>query len=318
MYMVTLINMWVGGFVCGLANFNLDDYCKKMEEYKANEMHIVPPVAIALVNSPNLAKYDLSSVRAINVAAAPLKESLQSALREKFPGVPITQMYGSTEGTGAITAQNFDTEETNGSVGKLLSGIDGRVVDPATKKDVQTGEEGELWVRGPNIMMGYHNNQAATRDAFEDNWLRTGDLVKADEKGNIWVVDRLKEMIKYKGFQVAPSELEDLLMAHPLVADAGVTSIYSDAEATELPIAYVALMPQKAAARLDEIRQALDDIRSWADGKVAGYKKLRGGVYHLQTLPRNPSGKILRKDLPCNKKDGRSAFAVDSRIPSRL
>jgi 4-coumarate--CoA ligase len=318
MYMVTLINMWVGGFVCGLASFDLDTYCKKMEEYKANEMHIVPPIALAFVNSPNIEKYDLSSIRAINIAAAPLKQSLQSALREKFPGVPITQMYGSTEGTGGVTAQRIDTEETNGSVGKLLSGIDGRVVDPVTKKDVPTGEEGELWVRGPNMMMGYYGNEAATKDAFEGEWQRTGDLVKVDKNGDIWVVDRLKEMIKYKGSQVPPSELEDLLMAHPLVTDAGVTSIYSDAQATELPIAYVALTPEKAALGADEIRHALEDIRSWADGKVSGYKKLRGGVHHLQTLPRNPSGKILRKDLPCNKKNNKSAVAMNSGISSRL
>jgi 4-coumarate--CoA ligase len=314
--MVTLINMWVGGLVCGLANFDLDTYCRSMEEHKANEMHIVPPVAVALVKSPNLGKYDLSTIRAINIAAAPLKKSLQSALREKFPGVPITQMYGSTEGTGGITAQLFDTEEANGSVGKLMSGIDGRVVDPVTKKDVPPGEEGELWVRGPNMMVNYHSNEAATKEAFEGDWLRTGDLVRVDQRGDIWVTDRLKEMIKYKGFQVPPSELEDILMLHPLVTDAAVTSIYSDSQATELPIAYVALKNEKAAATPAEVHQVLAGIQSWVDGKVAGYKKLRGGIHHLQTLPRNPSGKILRKDLPCNIDKGGSAF--NGLLPSRL
>jgi 4-coumarate--CoA ligase len=308
MCMVTLLNMWVGGFIYGLESFDLDLYCKKIEEHKANEMHIVPPVAIQLVNSPNLGNYDLSSIRAINVAAAPLKKSLQSALRRKFPGVHVTQLYGSTEGTGVITAQRFDTDDTNGCVGKLLSGIDGRVVDPITKQDVPCGEEGELWVRGPNMMMGYHSNEAATKESFEGAWQRTGDLVKVDQKGNVWVVDRLKEMIKYKGFQVPPSELEDLLMMHPLITDAAVTSVYSDEQATELPIAYVTLTTEQATAPADEIRLALDSIRSWADRRVAGFKKLRGGVYHLQTLPRNPSGKILRKDLPCNKKEDRYAL----------
>lgn len=305
--MVTLVNMWVGGFVCGMASFDVDKYCQKIEEHKANEMHLVPPVAIALVNSPSVAKYDLSSIRSINIAAAPLKRSLQMALAKKFPRVPITQMYGSTEGTGGITAQRYDTEDSKGSVGKLLSGIEGRVVDPITKQDVPSGEEGEFWVRGPTMMMGYYDNDAATKETYEGEWQRTGDLVKLDKKGNIWVVDRLKEMIKYKGFQVPPSELEALLMTHPHVTDAAVTSIYSDTEATELPIAYVALTPEKAA-ELDRIRFTLDEIRAWADGKVTGYKKLRGGVHHLQTLPKNPSGKILRKDLPCNKKHVRSAF----------
>jgi 4-coumarate--CoA ligase len=314
--MVTLINMWVGGFVCGLASFDLDTYCKKMEEVKANEMHIVPPVAIALVNSPNMEKYDLSRIRSITIAAAPLKKSLQTAFGKKFPGVPITQLYGSTEGTGLITAQLVDNEETIGSVGKLACGIEGRLVDPVTKQDVSSGEEGELWVRGPIVMMGYHGNEAATKEAFEGDWMRTGDIMRVDAKGNIWVTDRLKEMIKYKGFQVPPSELEDLLIGHPFVTDAAVTSIYSDSQATELPIAYVALTPEKALAAPNELRQTLDGIRSWADGKVAGYKMLRGGVYHLQTLPKNPSGKILRKDLPCNKSKVRAAF--DNHIPSRL
>jgi 4-coumarate--CoA ligase len=316
--MVTLINMWVGGLVCGLENFELENYCKKIEEHKANEMHLVPPVVAMLVNSPVIGKYNLSSIRAINVAAAPLKQSLQSALRERFPGVPITQLYGSTEGTGSITAQRFDTEDTNGSVGKLMSGIEGRVVNPETKEDTPSGEEGELWVRGPNIMLGYYGNEAATKDAFEGDWQRTGDLVKVDRKGNIWVVDRLKEMIKYKGFQVPPSELEDLLMTHPFVTDAAVTSIYSDTQATELPIAYVALTPDNAVIGADKLRQLLDDIRSWVDKRVAGYKKLRGGVHHLQTLPRNPSGKILRKDLPCNMGRVRSALSINTLTSSRL
>jgi len=139
-------------------------------------------------------------------------------------------MYVCTEGTGGVTAQRFDTEETIGGVGELLSGIDGRIVDPVTKQDVQVSKEGELWIRGANIMMGYYDNEAATREAFEGDWQRTGDIVKADKEGNLWVVDRLKKMIKYKGCQVPPSELEDPLMTHPLVADAGVTSIYLDAQ----------------------------------------------------------------------------------------
>lgn len=294
--------------MCGMDQFNVETFCQKIEEHRANEVHLVPPVAIALVNSPAVAKYDLSSIRCINIAAAPLKKSLQAALAKKFPSVPIMQMYGATESTGGISCQRCDTEESSGSVGKLLSGIDGRVVDPVTRQDVPSGEEGELLIRGPTMMMGYCGNEAATKETYDGEWLKTGDLVKIDEKSNIWVVDRLKEMIKYKGFAVAPSELDALLITHPHVTDAAVTSIYSDEEATELPIAYVALTPEKAAASPDTIRQTLDEIHTWADGKVAGYKRLRGGVHHLQTLPKNPSGKILRKDLPCNKKQGRSAF----------
>lgn len=126
-----------------------------------------------------------------------------------------------------------------------------------------------------------------------------------DENGNFWVTDRLKEMIKYKGLQIAPSELEDLLVQHPAVIDAAVCSIYSTSEATEVPLAYVSLGQELAASSSSDIDGVLKEVQGWIDGRVAGYKKLRGGVWHLQQLPKNASGKILRRELPARKKEGR-------------
>jgi len=131
--------------------------------------------------------------------------------------------------------------------------------------------------------------------------------MKMDENGNFWVTDRLKEMIKYKGFQVAPSELEDLLLQHPNVSDAAVCSIYDNDQATELPLAYVSLAEISARLPPRETQELLNGIKSWIDGQVAGYKKLRGGIYHLQELPKTPSGKILRKNLPAKLKEARES-----------
>ncbi|KIW77411.1 hypothetical protein Z517_09857 [Fonsecaea pedrosoi CBS 271.37] len=305
---VVLSGMWVGSFTCGIPAFDLELYCRKMEQYKATWTHIVPPVAIQLASSNIAAKYDLSHLKIILISAAPTKKDLQMKLKARFGSdTKIVQGYGMSECSPSVLVQSpLDDDENVGTAGKPIAGTELRLVDPVTFKDVAPGEEGELWVRGPQTMMGYYNNEAATRETFVGDWLRTGDILRVDENGNFWVTDRLKELIKYKGFQVPPSELEDLLLKHPMVKDAAVTSIYSDEQATELPIAYVTLPPNTPAAQKPAM---LAEIRAWADGQVAGYKKLRGGVFELENLPKTPSGKILRRELPCKKaqSDGRAA-----------
>lgn len=171
-------------------------------------------------------------------------------------------------------------------------------MSPSTGEDVKQGEEGELWVRGPQVMLGYMGDETATRNTFSGDWLRTGDIMRQDHNGNFWITDRLKEMIKYKGFQVAPSELEDLLLQHPEVVDAAVCAVYDNSQATEVPLAYVSLSPQHIEWKGTKKIAVLEDIRTWVDNQLAGYKKLRGGVHHLQVLPKTTTGKILRKDLP--------------------
>ncbi|KAI1608335.1 amp dependent CoA ligase [Exophiala viscosa] len=291
--------MWLGNFTCGMPNLDLELFCSKMAEYRATWAHLVPPVAVSLVASDVCKRYDLSSIEHILIAAAPTKKGLQMRLKARF-GVhtKILQGYGLTECGPTVMLQHDADEEYIGSVGKVISGTEVRLVDPETDLDVERGQEGELWVRGPQVMMGYLGDEVATNNTFSGDWLKTGDIMRIDENNNFWITDRLKELIKYKGFQVAPSELEDLLLRHPHVVDAAVCSIYDDQNATELPVAYVSLDPDHKDLAESRKRQILDDIRTWADGQVAGYKKLRGGVFQLQNVPKTASGKIMRTQLP--------------------
>ncbi|CEL00754.1 hypothetical protein ASPCAL00350 [Aspergillus calidoustus] len=297
--------MWTGATFLGLPSFDLETFCRKSSELQATDMHLVPPVALLLTTSGIALKYDVPSVERIVIAAAPLKEALQRKLKKRFPRASICQGYGLTECSPGVTHQLDDTTSSCGTVGKLVAGTEARLVDPTTGRDVEPGQEGELWVRGPQVMMGYINDPEATAATFSEGWLRTGDIMRMDEDQNFWVTDRLKEMIKYKGFQIAPSELEDLLLRHPHVTDAAICAIYDDSQATEVPLAYVSLTPDKAGLPQTEVQSVLEEIRKWADGQLAGYKRLRGGAFHLQTLPKTPTGKILRRLLPAKVKEGR-------------
>ncbi|PYH28945.1 amp dependent CoA ligase [Aspergillus neoniger CBS 115656] len=303
-----LAGMWVGAHYCGLAAFDLESFCRKSSELKVTDLHIVPPVALGLAASPIAQKYNLDSLQRIVISAAPLKKSVQQLLKKRFPHTSICQGYGLTECSGGVIHEIDEDEKAFGCVGKLFAGMEARLVDPKTNKDVPLGEEGELWLRGPVVMMGYVNDSEATKRTFSDGgWIKSGDILKLDENQNFWVTDRLKEMIKYKGFQIAPSELEDMLLRHPNVTDAAVCAVYDDAQATEVPLAYVSLSPDTVELPSPEKQKVLDEIRSWMDGQLAGYKKLRGGVFHLQTLPKTPTGKILRRLLPAKLNEAREA-----------
>ncbi|KAJ6095922.1 AMP dependent CoA ligase [Penicillium sp. IBT 16267x] len=306
--LVVLSGMWVGAQYCSLPAFDLETFCRKSSELKVTDLHLVPPVALLLATSPIAQKYDLASLKRIVISAAPLKKSVQLLLKKRLPHVSVCQGYGLTECSGGVIHEIDEDEQAFGCVGKLFAGVEARLVDPKSNKDVPLGEEGELWLRGPLCMMGYINDSEATAKTFSnDGWIKSGDILKIDENQNFWVTDRLKEMIKYKGFQVAPSELEDILLRHPDVIDAAVCAVYDDAQATEVPLAYVSLSPGTAELSGTEKQKILDAIKVWIDGQLAGYKKLRGGVFHLQTLPKTPTGKILRRLLPAKLNERREA-----------
>ncbi|KAK5044471.1 hypothetical protein LTR84_010752 [Exophiala bonariae] len=301
---VAIYGMWIGSFTYGLTSFHLELFCQKLAEHKATFAHLVPPVAALLATSEIPLKHDLSALTTLVVAAAPMKRDLQLKLKAQLGSkIKILQGYGLSECSPTVMYQHESDENYVGTAGKLLSGTQARLVDPNTNKDVAKGEEGELWVRGPQVMQGYVGDEQATRNTFSEDgqWLRTGDILKVDLNGNFWVTDRLKELIKYKGFQVPPSELEDLLLRHPHVIDAAVCSIYDDAQATELPLAYVSLTPQLLTLGRAQRDVLLREIQDWANGQVVGYKRIRGGVFHLQDLPKTPTGKILRKNLPAKQ-----------------
>ncbi|TXT04907.1 hypothetical protein VHUM_03990 [Vanrija humicola] len=252
-----------------------------IERFKITYTLLVPPIIIVLLNSTNVDKYDLSSLTKLTCAAAPLSAELGLAFERKFPNIKMPEGYGMTEASPAITTSSPESH-VRGSVGKLLPVWEARLVNDGV--DAPPGERGELWVRGPCVMKRYHNNPAATTSSITpDGWFKTGDVLTRSEDGWYRVVDRVKELIKYKGFQVPPAELEGLLLEHPKVADSGVVGVHDESQATELP-------PAEHASLVSEVAE-------WVAQRVAGHKKLRGGVVVVDVIPKSPSGKILRKDL---------------------
>ncbi|KAF9911208.1 hypothetical protein EC991_004432 [Linnemannia zychae] len=276
-----------------LQKFNPEDFLKTIQDYKIKTLNLVPPQVLMLVKSPLVANYDLSHVRQINVGAAPCSRELIEALLEKFPAIAFRQAYGMSEASPG-THVGLYNDMVHGSAGKILPNQEVRLVDPDTGKDAARGERGEIWIRGLNVMKGYRNNEKATRETIDsEGWLHTGDVGIVDERGNFFVVDRLKELIKYKGFQVAPAELEAILLTHPQILDAAVIGVENKEQATEVPLAFVVKNKATPEGNALTEQQVVDYVTS----KVAQHKKLRGGVRFIDLIPKSAAGKILRKDL---------------------
>ncbi|GAA5915766.1 hypothetical protein JCM6882_003851 [Rhodosporidiobolus microsporus] len=286
------LHLYNGGKLIILPKFDLVQALEAIQRYKCTTALIVPPVALALAKHPLVDKYDLSSLRFILSGAAPLSAGLQQALAARLKPVKVVQGLGMSETTSVSILPDISNVVKPGSVGKLLSTTVARLVDP-DGRDVKEGESGELWLRGPNNMLGYHRNEQATRETItEDGWLKTGDICERDDEGHYFVVDRSKDLIKYKGFQVAPAEVEGVLLTSPLVADAAVIGIWSDEHATELPRAYI--VPNAEHARSSSLAA---DVAKFIEEQLAPHKRLRGGVVVVEAIPKSPSGKILKKDL---------------------
>ncbi|KAJ3076859.1 hypothetical protein HDU98_011720 [Podochytrium sp. JEL0797] len=269
--------------------FDIELYVQSLALHQVCVSHIVPPIALALARHPAVGKYKYPKLRAFVSAAAPLPAEIAIEVRDRL-GVVVLQGYGLTE-TSPIThyipmdaALKHPT-----SIGPLFPNLQARLVDPETGVDVTPGSPGELWIRGPNVMKGYHNNAKATAESIDkDGFFHTGDIAKVDENGLFYIVDRLKELIKYKGFQVAPAELEAYLMEHPAVADVAVIGRVDEAGG-EIPRAFVVL---KVNVKCTEA-----ELVAFIDAKVAHHKKLRGGVEFVTEIPKAASGKILRRVL---------------------
>ncbi|POG59609.1 hypothetical protein GLOIN_2v1720803 [Rhizophagus irregularis DAOM 181602=DAOM 197198] len=273
-----------------LRKFELEKFCRAIQDYKVNIAPIVPPIVLLLVNNPIARKYDLSSLKLAISAAAPLSKDLCKKFVEIYKA-PIKQAYGLTETTPfAIVAKTDNI--VDGSIGILLPNVECKIISE-NNKELEYDEEGEFCIRGPNVMKGYLNNKEATDACIDsDGWFHTGDLGYADSQGNFFIVDRVKELIKYKGFQVAPAELESVLLTHPSIIDCAVTGIYSDEQATEYPLAYVVLKQNEIQS--DELKK---EIKDFVSQRVAPHKKLRGGIYFTDKIPKTPAGKILRRFL---------------------
>ena len=279
------LSLRAGATVVILPRFETGAFLRAIQEHKVTRVEVVPPMMQALASTPETSDYDLSSLRMITCAAASLRGELARALAART-GCRIKQGYGMTETSGGTHLAPDDGPDRPESVGPPLPGVECRVVEPGTSTDVQPGVPGELLVRGPGVMLGYLADQAATADAIDkDGWLRTGDIVTVDEDGWYYITDRVKELIKYKGHQVGPVELEALLQTHPAVADAAVVGS-PDLVAGEVPKAFVVPRAPVTAAELIE----------WTAAQVAPYKRIRL-VEFTDTIPRSPGGKILRRML---------------------
>lgn len=281
-----LLGLRRGATLVVMPRFEMEPYLDLVERHRATVLHVVPPIVLALAKGAGVNGRDLSSVRKLFSGAAPLSAEVTRQCCARMRCV-LQQGYGLTETSPGTHVSSDDPAAAKpGSVGRPLVNTECRVVDPVTLEDVEPGCDGEIWVRGPQVMLGYLNQPDATRDMITaDGWLRTGDIGHADADGDFFIVDRVKELIKYKGMQIAPAELESVLLSHPAVADAAVVAAKDD-EAGEIPRAFVVLKGDATA----------EALMAFVAGRVASYKKIRR-LEFIDTIPKSPSGKILRRLL---------------------
>jgi acyl-CoA synthetase (AMP-forming)/AMP-acid ligase II len=273
-----------GATIVTMPKFEFEPFLKVLQTWPISSAHVVPPVVVALGKHPLVDSYKFPNLKFLFSGAAPLGPELTEAVEARL-NVKIRQGYGMTEASPA-THYTVAGSERCGTVGLLMPSTEGRIVDPETGKDVPTGQPGEVWVRGPQVMKGYLNNPEATaRTVDADGWLHTGDIGVMDADGYLTVVDRLKELIKVKGFQVAPAELESLLLKHPKIADVAVIPV-ADEVSGEVPKAIVVAREPLTA----------DEVIAFLQPKVAHYKCVKH-VAFVDAIPKSPSGKILRRVL---------------------
>lgn len=275
-----------GVTVVTMPRFDMDDALGLVQRLKVTRFFAVPPMVLGLAKLPQVADFDLSSLKQIFSGAAPLGAELAEEAASRV-GCEVVQGYGMTE-LSPVSHGTVEGQSRPGTSGVAISNVESRIVDPESGEDQPVGERGELWVRGPMVMKGYLNNDQATADTIDaDGWLHTGDVAIIDEDGHYSIVDRIKELIKYNGFQVPPAELEGLLITHPAVADVAVIGVPDDAVG-ELPKAFVALAP---GATLE-----LDEVQAFVSEHFVSYKQIRL-LEIIDTIPKSASGKILRREL---------------------
>jgi 4-coumarate--CoA ligase len=297
--------------VCAVvgSNVNLEKWCSWVQKHRITIGYIVPPLVVQLAKDPIVDQYDLSSLRITTCGAAPLTREVVLKVFQRL-GMRIKQGYGLSEAAPTLFTMKWaDWDKKSGSAGRLIPNVLAKICAVPDEdetnislQEVPYGTPGELYVQGPNIFKGYLQNSAATKAAFIDGWFRTGDVGYIDKDGDLFITDRAKELIKYKGFQVAPAELEGLLLDNDLIEDVAVIGLQRPDLGTEVPRAYVVRRGGPAARRVDDEKTIVD----WLASRVVSYKRLRGGVKFVEEIPKNGSGKILRRLL-------RSDAAADSR-----
>lgn len=286
-FMSMYMNMLATNLVIVISKFKTKLFFEAISKYQINTLIVPPPVLLLLIKHPLAKKYDFSTLRDIRSGAAPMGKEMEEELKNKFKLNHVSQSYGMTETTLGVLISKYATTKL-GSVGQLVSGMKSKIVDDDGNA-LGPFEEGEICFKGPLIMKGYVNDIVATNNTIDkDGWLHTGDVAYYDNDGFFFIVDRIKELIKYKGYQVAPAELEALLLTHESVADAAVIGL-PDEDAGELPLAFV-VKKQGSQIKPTELEQ-------FVASKVSRQKKLRAGVHFIDEIPKNPTGKILRRVL---------------------
>ena len=284
--MQVLMNTYLaaGGTVVTMPRFDLEQFLSLNARYRTRRMYVVPPVAVALAKHPMVDQYPLPSLQFINSGAAPLGGDVTEAVGARL-GAQMVQGFGMTE-LSPVSHTSTEALFRAGASGVALPNTESRLVDPETGRDVGPGETGELWVRGPQVMKGYHDNPAATAATIDaEGWLHTGDIGHIDADGFLTITDRLKELIKVKGFQVAPAELEALLLTHPAITDCAVIGV-PDPEAGEVPMAFV----------VGAKPPTLEQVQAHLAPQIVSYKQVRH-LRVLDAIPKSASGKILRRVL---------------------
>lgn len=290
---IVLISIRSGAALLLMEKFEIESLLRLIERHEVTVAAVVPPLVVALVKNPRLADFDLSSIRLVLSGAAPLRKELEEALMERLPQAIFGQGYGMTEAGPVLSMCSAFAKEPlmptkSGSCGRVVRNSELKVIDPQTGDSLTYNQPGEICVRGPQVMKGYLNDPVSTSLTVDvEGWLHTGDIGYIDDEDEIFIVDRVKEIIKFKGFQVAPAELEALLVTHPSIVDAAVVP-QSDDVAGEVPVAFVVPSTQ------DELTE--DAVKEFIAKQVVFYKRLQK-VYFVQTIPKSPSGKILRKEL---------------------
>lgn len=271
----------------GRSNFEL--ILGAVEEFNVTHLAVAPPSVVAMVKSSVAEKYELRSLEVVMCGGAPVASTVIERFKRRFANISLVQAYGLTETTAGVT-RTFGAYESavRGANGRLVSNCQARIVDPDTGHNLPPLKPGELWIRGPTVMKGYVGDKEATAAMVDsEGWLRTGDICFFDGNGLLFYVDRMKELIKYNAYQVAPAELEDLLLSHPAIVDAAVIP-YPDDDAGQVPAAFVVRQPGSA------INGSM--IMDFVAQKVAPYKKIRR-VFYTDSIPKNATGKVLRKEL---------------------
>lgn len=284
--------------VVTMASFDLEEFLRIIQDHAIEVSFIAPPIAVALAKHPLVDQYSTASLTSILCGAAPLDEATAGAVSRRVE-CEVTQGYGMTELSPVCHLAPFgDSSSPRGSIGPAIPNVESRLVDPATGEDVELPSEGEsaageIWVRGPMVMKGYLNNAEATESTIvDDDWLRTGDIATYHSGGWFTVVDRLKELIKYKGYQVPPAELEALLLEHEGIADAAVIGVPT-ADGEEIPKAFVVL---QSDADGQQAELTAEDVMDYVASRVAPFKKVRE-VEFIHEVPKSRTGKILRREL---------------------